>query len=228
MSTDKSHHDGQASHHDHGSHASADTPPGPTADAHHAHPTAAAKMPAHGGHGGGTGHAAHVDHTGHELVFRNRFWTCLVLTVPVLLYSPMIQMWFGFTMPQFPGSQWIGAGFAIVIFLVGGVPFLQMAVPEIRHRKPGMMLLISLAICVAFFYSLVMLFVDPTSGFFWEMALLIDVMLLGHWLEMRSVRQASGALNQLARLLPDTADQIDDAGIVQTVAAATLLSLIHI
>ncbi len=106
--------------------------------------------------------------------------------------------------------------------MIGGVPFLQMARPEIRSRQPGMMLLISLAISVAFVYSLVMLFIDPTSGFFWEMALLIDVMLLGHWLEMRSVRQASGALNQLARLLPDTADQIDDAGIVQTVAAATL------
>ena len=222
MSTDKSHHDEHASHHDHGSHASADTPPGPTADAHHAHPTAAAKMPAHGGHGGGTGHAAHVDHTGHELVFRNRFWICLVLTVPVLLYSPMIQMWFGFTMPQFPGSQWIGAGFAIVIFLVGGVPFLQMAVPEIRNRKPGMMLLISLAICVAFFYSLVMLFVDPTSGFFWEMALLIDVMLLGHWLEMRSVRQASGALDQLAKLLPDTAERIDARGDVAAVPVTEL------
>ncbi len=142
-----------------------------------------------------SGHGAHVDHTGHALVFRNRFWISLVLTIPVLLYSPMIQMWFGFTMPAFPGSQWIGAGFAIIIFIVGGIPFLQMAVPEIRNRKPGMMLLISLAICVAFFYSFVMIFVDPTSGFFWEMALLIDVMLLGHWLEMRSVRQASGALD---------------------------------
>jgi Cu2+-exporting ATPase len=142
-------------------------------------------------------HSAHVDHSGHELVFRNRFWVCLLLTVPVLLYSHMLQMWFGFTPPQFPGSDWIGAGFAIVIFVVGGVPFLRMAGPEIRNRKPGMMVLISLAISVAFIYSLVMLWVDPASGFFWEMALLIDVMLLGHWLEMRSVRQASGALGQL-------------------------------
>jgi Cu2+-exporting ATPase len=163
-----------------------------------------------------------VDHTGHELQFRNRFWVCAALTLPVLLYSQMLQMWFGFSMPHFPGSDWIGALFAIVIFGIGGVPFLQMARPEIRSRKPGMMLLISLAISVAFVYSLVMIFIDPTSGFFWEMALLIDVMLLGHWLEMRSVRQASGALNQLARLLPDTADQIDDAGTVQTVTAATL------
>ncbi len=173
-------------------------------------------------HSRSSAHTAHVDHTGHELVFRNRFWVCLALTVPVLLYSHMIQMWFGFTMPRFPGSDWIGAIFAIIIFVVGGVPFLQMAIPEIRNRKPGMMLLISLAISVAFVYSLVMLFIDPASGFFWEMALLIDVMLLGHWLEMRSVRQASGALDQLARLLPDTAERIGDDGNVEIVAVTDL------
>jgi Cu2+-exporting ATPase len=167
-------------------------------------------------------HSAHVDHSGHELVFRNRFWVCLLLTVPVLLYSHMLQMWFGFTPPQFPGSDWIGAGFAIVIFVVGGVPFLRMAGPEIRNRKPGMMVLISLAISVAFIYSLVMLWVDPASGFFWEMALLIDVMLLGHWLEMRSVRQASGALGQLARLLPDMAERIGDDGAATATAVADL------
>ncbi len=167
-------------------------------------------------------HRAHVNHTGHELVFRNRFWVCLLLTVPVLLYSHMLQMWFGFTPPQFPGSDWIGASFAIVIFVVGGIPFLQMAGPEIRNRKPGMMVLISLAISVAFIYSLVMLWVDPASGFFWEMALLIDVMLLGHWLEMRSVRQASGALGQLARLLPDTAERIGDDGAAAATAVADL------
>lgn len=174
-------------------------------------------------HGRSSVHAAHVDHTGHELIFRNRFWICLALTVPVLLYSHMIQMWLGFTMPRFPGSDWIGAIFAITIFVVGGVPFLQMAAPELRNRKPGMMLLISVAITVAFVYSLIMLFIDPASGFFWEMALLIDVMLLGHWLEMRSVRQASGALDQLAKLLPDTAERIDDDGNVEVVAAADLL-----
>ena len=192
-------------------------------DASHVHPAPPAvtttATPAPANH---QGHITHVNHTGHELQFRNRFWVCAALTIPVLLYSRMLQMWFGFSMPQFPGSDWIGALFAIVIFVIGGVPFLQMARPEINSRKPGMMLLISLAISVAFGYSLVMLFIDPASGFFWEMALLIDVMLLGHWLEMRSVRQASGALDQLARLLPDTADQLDDAGNVQTVAAAML------
>jgi len=173
-------------------------------------------------HDRSSAYAAHVDHTGHERIFRNRFWICLVLTLPVLLYSHMIQMWFGFSMSRFPGSDWIGAIFAIIIFVVGGVPFLRMAIPEIRNRKPGMMLLISLAISVAFVYSLVMLFIDPASGFFWEMALLIDVMLLGHWLEMRSVRQASGALDQLARLLPDTAERIREDGGVEVVAVAEL------
>ncbi len=168
------------------------------------------------------GHGAHVDHTGHELVFRNRFWICLALTLPVLLYSHMIQMWFGFAMPQFPGSDWIGAIFAIIIFVVGGIPFLQMAGPEIRSRRPGMMVLISLAISVAFVYSLVMLGIDPASGFFWEMALLIDVMLLGHWLEMRSVRQASGALGKLAQLLPDMAERIRTDGVVEPVTVAAV------
>jgi Cu2+-exporting ATPase len=134
----------------------------------------------------------------------------------------MIQEWLGFTMPQFAGSLWIAPLFAIIIFLYGGIPFLQMAQPEIANRKPGMMLLISLAITVAFVYSLAMVFVDPHSGFFWEMALLIDVMLLGHWLEMRSVRQASGALNELARLMPDTADRIAADGTVQLVPVGRL------
>ncbi len=108
----------------------------------------------------------------------------------------MLQDWFGFSMPEFTGDRWIGPLFAIAIFFYGGVPFLQMAVPEIQNRQPGMMTLISLAITVAFVYSVFALFVAPDSGFFWEMATLIDIMLLGHWIEMRSVRQASGALQR--------------------------------
>lgn len=179
---------------------------------------------AHGGdmHMAGHDHAAHADHTGHEDRFRRRFWVSLVLTIPVLLFSPMIQEWFGFSMPEFPGSQFVGAIFAIVIFFYGGLPFLQMAVPEIQNRRPGMMLLISLAITVAFLYSLFALFVDPMGGFFWEMATLIVIMLLGHWLEMRSVRQASGALNELAKLMPDTAERINADGSVETIPASRL------
>lgn len=178
--------------------------------AHHNHK----EHQGHGGHG--------VDHSGHEMMFRNRFWVSLILTIPVLLFSPMIQEWFGFSMPEFTGSNLIGPGFAIAIFLYGGIPFLQMAVPEIQTRKPGMMTLISLAITVAFVYSLFALFAVPGSGFFWEMATLIDIMLLGHWMEMRSVRQASGALNELAKLMPDTADRIREDGSTEEIAVSDL------
>ena len=172
-------------------------------------------------------HSGHTDHSGHEMLFRNRFWVCLLLTIPVLLYSQMVQMWFGFTVPNFlgpnfPASQWIAPIFALIIFYVGGVPFLQMAVPEVQSRKPGMMVLISLAISVALIYSIAALWIDPAGGFFWEMALLIDVMLLGHWIEMRSVRQASGALDELAKLLPDEAERIAADGSPQRVASGEL------
>lgn len=158
------------------------------------------------------GQRAHVDHTGHELMFRNRFWVSLALSIPVLLYSPALQAWLNFSAPAFPGSQWITPLFAVIVFFYGGLPFLQMAVPELKNRQPGMMTLISLAISVAFFYSLATLVVDLGESFFWELVTLIDVMLLGHWLEMRSVRQASGALNELAKLMPDTAERIREDG----------------
>ncbi len=174
----------------------------------------------------GTGHDDHeghgVDHSGHELMFRNRFWVCLALSAPVLLYSVMLQEWFGFTVPVFPGSQWIASLFATIIFFYGGLPFLRMAAPELRNRQPGMMTLISLAISVAFIYSLAALAIDPEGGFFWELVTLIVIMLLGHWLEMRSVRQASGALRELARLMPDTAERIRPDGGVETVASTAL------
>src|SRR5258707_463632 len=162
-----------------------DMQPHPMTHQHDAHHPSMEGMN-HAGHS-----AAHVDHSRHEQMFRQRFWRCLVLTIPVLLFSPMIQTWFGFRMPEFPGSQFIGPAFAIIIFFYGGLPFLQMAVPELRSRTPGMMTLISLATIAAFAYSLLAVFVAPMSGFFWEMATLIDIMLLGHWLEMRSVMHAS-------------------------------------
>jgi len=212
------HHQPEADHADHQPHGDQAGHP----------PPAQAEM-SHGPHGAAqpTGHAAEhgahrADHTGHERLFRNRFWVCLALSVPVLLYSPMLQMWFGFTMPAFPGSQWVGPLFAGVVFLYGGLPFLHMAVPELRNRRPGMMTLISLAISVAFAYSLAALFIDPEGGFFWELVTLIDIMLLGHWMEMRSVRQASGALNELARLMPDTAERLLDDGTTQEVPVASL------
>jgi Cu2+-exporting ATPase len=179
---------------------------------------------AHGGeHGGHEGdHAAHVDHTGHEQMFRRRFWISLVLSIPVLLYSPTLQDWLGYTAPVFPGSDWVTPVFAVIVFVYGGIPFLQMAVPEIRNRKPGMMTLISLAISVAFVYSLASLFLPGQTSFFWELVTLIDIMLLGHWIEMRSVRQASGALNELAKLMPDTAERVLPEGGTEEVPVTEL------
>ena len=171
-------------------------------------------------------HAAHAghgtDHTGHEQMFRTRFWWSLLLSIPVLLYSGMIQMWLGFTPPAFALSQWIPFVFSMAVFFYGGIPFLQMAVPELRDRKPGMMTLISLAISVAFIYSVAAQFINLGEGFFWELVTLIDIMLLGHWLEMRSVRQASGALNELAKLMPDTAERIHHGDQTETVPASSL------
>jgi Cu2+-exporting ATPase len=155
-------------------------------------------------------------------MFRTRFWVCLVLSIPVLIFSPMIQEWAGFSLPPLPAAEWIPFLFSLVIFGYGGVPFLRMAVPEIRARRPGMMTLISLAISVAFVYSVLAQVAGLGEGFFWELVTLIDIMLLGHWLEMRSVRQASGALNELASLMPDTAERLLPDGGIETVPAATL------
>jgi Cu2+-exporting ATPase len=141
-------------------------------------------------------------------MFRRRFWVSLVLSIPVLAFSPTLQNWLGYTAPAFPGSRWVTPIFSVIVFVYGGVPFLRMAVPEVRNRRPGMMTLISLAISVAFVYSLASLFLPGQTGFFWELVTLIVIMLLGHWLEMRSVRQASGALTELAKLMPDTAERI--------------------
>jgi len=178
----------------------------------------------HSAHEGHSDHGAHADHTGHEQMFRKRFWVSLVLSIPVLLYSPMIQRWFSFTMPEFPGSQWITPLFATIIFIYGGLPFLQMAVPEIRNRRPGMMTLISLAIGVAFVYSWMALIIAPGSGFFWELVTLIDIMLLGHWIEMRSVRKATGALDELAKLMPDTAERLRPDGSTEEIPVSELQS----
>src|SRR5687767_4873307 len=167
-------------------------------------------------------HTQHIDHSGHEDLFRKRFWVSLLLSIPVLLYTPMLQMWFGYSMPEFAGSQWVMPLFSIIVFLYGGVPFIQMAGPEIRTRQPGMMTLISLAISVSFIYSLATLFINLGEGFFWELVTLIDIMLLGHWIEMRSVRQASGALNELTKLMPDTAEHIMPDGSIHTMPVSLL------
>ena len=167
----------------------------------------------HGGHGGG--------HGDHAAQFRDRFWLSLALTVPVILYSEMVQEWLGFTPPQFPGSDWVAPVGGAIVFLYGGWPFLQGGVAEARARQPGMMLLISLAIGVAFVASGATALGLFDLDFWWELALLIVIMLLGHWLEMRALGQASSALDALASLLPDDAELVSD-GATRTVAAAEL------
>jgi len=173
-------------------------------------------------HGGHEERDTHVDHSGHEQMFKRKFWVSLILSAPVLLYSQGFQMLLGFSMPVFPASHWVAPFFSGIVFFFGGVPFLRMAIPEVRKRKPGMMTLISLAIMVAFIYSLATLFMASQEDFFWELVTLIDIMLLGHWIEMRSVRQASGALNALAKLMPDTAERIDRNGQTKLISQSEL------
>ncbi|WP_136590605.1 heavy metal translocating P-type ATPase [Salinigranum halophilum] len=155
-------------------------------------------------------------------MFRRRFWVSLVLSVPVIVFSEFIQEVFGYTAPTFPGSVWITPVLSVVVFAYGGVPFLSMARTEVKNREPGMMMLISLAITVAFVYSVASLFLEGTTPFFWELVTLIDIMLLGHWMEMRSVRQASGALDELAKLMPDTAERVTGSGDTEQVPVSEL------
>jgi Cu2+-exporting ATPase len=185
----------------------------------------------HAGHEGeGHGHGSHEGHgeghggmhEGHEQMFRRRFFVSTLLSIPVLLYSETLQGWLGFSVPAFPGSEWLNPVFAVIVFAYGGVPFLQMAVPELRDRSPGMMTLISMAISVAFVYSLATVVFPAQSAFFWELVTLIDIMLLGHWIEMRSVRRASSAVDELAKLMPDTAELITDDGDTEEISVSEL------
>lgn len=158
-------------------------------------------------------------------MFRNKFWLTLLLTIPIVIWSEMIQQWFGYTAPRFAGSAYIAAVFGTVVYFYGGWPFLQGGYRELRDRppKPGMMTLISLAITIAFLYS-VLVTLGSVEGMdlWWELATLVAIMLLGHWIEMRSITQAQGALRELAKLLPDTALRLDEAGNVMEVPVAEL------
>jgi len=168
-------------------------------------------------------HAGHgPDHTGHEDMFRKRFWISLALSVPVLIWSEAVQRWLNYEAPTFPGSFLIVPVIATVVFVYGGFPFLYMATFEIKKRLPAMMTLIALAISVAYGFSMLTLVVNIGEDFFWELVTLIDIMLLGHWMEMRAVRQASGALGALAKLMPDTADVEAPDGTVTVVSAGDL------
>jgi P-type Cu2+ transporter len=167
----------------------------------------------HGGPGGHGAHGGHGGHGDHAAQFRDRFWLSLILTIPIVLYSEMVQEWLGFIPPQFPGSQWVAPVLGTVVFLYGGQPFLEGGLAELRSRQPGMMLLISLAILVGFGASAASALGLFDLEFWWELALLIVIMLLGHWLEMRALGQASSALDALAALLPDEAERVTGDGV---------------
>jgi P-type Cu2+ transporter len=176
----------------------------------------------HHHHAGHSGNGGHDKHAGHSVaMFRDRFWLSLVLTLPVVFYSEMIQEWFGYTAPAFPGSDWIAPVLGTVIFVYGGSPFLKGAVQEARDRQPGMMLLIGMAITVAFVASAATTLGWFDLDFWWELAALITIMLLGHWMEMRAIGQARGALAALAELLPDEAERVTDDG-TETISTAEL------
>ena len=158
--------------------------------------------------------------------FRRRFWVCLVLTVPVLVLSPMVRNFTGQGMaPLFAGEEWVALALSSIIYFWGGWPFLKGALPEIRSGRPGMMTLVALAISTAYYYSAaVTLGLPGGEPFYWELATLVTIMLLGHWLEMRSVLGASRALEELVRLLPDTALRVTADGGTEDVPVAALIA----
>ena len=154
-------------------------------------------------------HQEHDKHAGHSVaMFRDRFWLSLILTIPVLAYSANIQRWLNFTPPSFSGSRYVALILSIIIFFYGGLVFIKSALVELKSRRPGMMTLISMAISVAFIYSLMVQLGLSGEAFFWELTTLITIMLLGHWLEMASIKKAESALDAIQQLLPDKAEKL--------------------
>ncbi len=192
---------------------------------HSTHTTDAMRTPgddtSHGAddHAEDRGHAGHGDHVA---MFRRLFWWSVLLAIPVVVFSEMFSDLLGYTRPS--GTSWISPVFGVVVFVFGGWPFLSGAISELRARQPGMMLLIGLAITVAFLASLAtsLGIGDLDLDFWWELALLIVIMLLGHWLEMKAIGQAQGALAALAELLPDEAERVTVQGDVETVSLGEL------
>ncbi|MGO1598100.1 MAG: heavy metal translocating P-type ATPase, partial [Brachybacterium sp.] len=198
------HHEGHGSHTSQGTHAGVDT---------HAEHT---DHDAHGGHEAHGGHGGHHGHGDHVAQFRRLFWIMLVLAVPVVGLSPMFADLLGYSIPDVPGLSWVAPLLGTVMYVWGGRPFLTGGLSEIRSRAPGMMLLISLGITVALLSSwgATLGLLHHELEFWWELALLIVIMLLGHWIEMRSLAQTSSALDSLAALLPDEAERIEGDSLV--------------
>ncbi|TDC42996.1 heavy metal translocating P-type ATPase [Micromonospora sp. KC213] len=176
----------------------------------------------HAGYGSAGGHGDHDKHAGHDPEqFRRKFWLSLALTVPIVVTSHMVMGWFGYTL-DFAGVSWVGPVLGSVVFFYGGWPFLVGGVREVRDRAPGMMLLISMAITVAYVASMATSLGAFDLDFWWELAALVTIMLLGHWQEMKAIGQAQGALAALAALLPDDAERVDDDGTVHQVSVSEL------
>lgn len=179
----------------------------------------AAVDPTHADHGGHGGH----DHAAMVADFRRRFWVVLALTPPVLAFSPMVQNWLGIGQAlAFRGSGLVVFVLSTVVYLYGGWPFLVGFVSELRKKQPGMMTLIAMAITAAYVFSAATTFGFPGEAFYWELVTLIAFMLLGHWIEMRSIMGASRALEELVRLLPDSATRIDAHGVAHDVPISAL------
>jgi Cu2+-exporting ATPase len=175
---------------------------------HHEHHASTSSATGHEHHDH-AGHEGHGDHSHHDPAqFRRKFWLSLVLTIPTLVFSHGLQDILGLDGPRFPGSEYIPAAFAIAIFLYGGLVFLRGGIQELRAKQPGMMTLISLAIVVALGYSVAVTLGFPGMDFWWELATLITIMLLGHWVEMSAIMGAQNALGELAKLIPDEADLV--------------------
>jgi P-type Cu2+ transporter len=192
----------------------------PMTTTHGPHHDAAA--PAHEGHHGHDMHAGHDKHAGHDPeMFRRKFWLSLALTIPMVATSGMVMDWFGYRL-DFPGIAWIGPLLGSIVFFYGGWPFLAGAVAEVRDRAPGMMLLIAMAITVAYVASLATSLGLFDLEFWWELAALVTIMLLGHWQEMKAIGAAQGALAALAALLPDDAERIAPDGTIERVPVGAL------
>jgi len=178
----------------------------------------------HPSHDERVGHAGHDKHAGHDPeMFRRRFWVSLVLTAPIVVTSHMVMEWFGYEL-SFPGMALVGPVLGSVVYLWGGQPFLVGGLHEVRDRQPGMMLLIAMAITVAYVASMATSLGRFELDFWWELGGLVTIMLLGHWQEMKAIGQARGALDALAELIPDEAERVDEDGTTNSVRVADLIS----